>query len=155
MLTKGLQGVLRCPSRPKPALPASKLITHRAARRIVLAGSAASAGASGGQGINPSAAEQEARQNAPHAQAQPAATGATASGPGAGGHTDAQAPPAPPPATTFLGKLKRAFLGDSKLDKQRLAALGFGAFSAYGVISNINAGGRREISNHQDGGVVL
>ncbi|GFR47006.1 hypothetical protein Agub_g8689, partial [Astrephomene gubernaculifera] len=40
---------------------------------------------------------------------------------------------------TLLGRVKR-FLAGSKLDKARLAALGFGAFSAYGVISNINAG---------------
>ncbi|PNW82702.1 hypothetical protein CHLRE_06g290300v5 [Chlamydomonas reinhardtii] len=39
-----------------------------------------------------------------------------------------------------LGERVKRFFAGSKLDKQRLAALGFGAFSAYGVISNINAG---------------
>ncbi len=155
MLTKMQGGLFRCPSRPKSGLPCTKLITQHASRRVVLAGSAASAGASGGQGwqvrINPSAG-QEARHDAPHTPAQPAAADATASGLGAADNTEAQAPPAP---TTFLGKLKRTFLGDSKLDKQRLAALGFGAFSAYGVISNINAGGRRENPNQSDGGPVL
>ncbi|GIL80577.1 hypothetical protein Vretimale_16006, partial [Volvox reticuliferus] len=48
------------------------------------------------------------------------------------------APPVENEAKTLLGRLKRFFAG-SKLDKARLAALGFGAFSAYGVISNINA----------------
>lgn len=38
----------------------------------------------------------------------------------------------------FLGKLKHALFG-GKIDKQKLAAYGFGAFCAYGVISNINA----------------
>lgn len=37
-----------------------------------------------------------------------------------------------------LQRLKRFFIGD-KLDKQRLAELGMGAFAAYGVISNLNA----------------
>ncbi|GIL60409.1 hypothetical protein Vafri_14857, partial [Volvox africanus] len=48
------------------------------------------------------------------------------------------APPAEEEPQTLLGRVKRFFTG-SKLDKARLAALGFGAFSAYGVISNINA----------------
>jgi hypothetical protein len=40
----------------------------------------------------------------------------------------------------MLGKLKSFVLGgNSKLDKQRLAELGFGAFASYGVISNLNA----------------
>ncbi|GFH25795.1 uncharacterized protein HaLaN_23820, partial [Haematococcus lacustris] len=30
-------------------------------------------------------------------------------------------------------------LGNKKFDRQRLAELGFGAFAAYGVVSNINA----------------
>ncbi|GLI70908.1 hypothetical protein VaNZ11_015934, partial [Volvox africanus] len=48
------------------------------------------------------------------------------------------APPDDEEPRTLLGRVKRFFVG-SKLDKARLAALGFGAFSAYGVISNINA----------------
>ncbi|KXZ46702.1 hypothetical protein GPECTOR_41g666 [Gonium pectorale] len=39
-----------------------------------------------------------------------------------------------------LAERIKGFFAGSKLDKARLAALGFGAFSAYGVISNINAG---------------
>ncbi|GLC42514.1 hypothetical protein PLESTB_001106200 [Pleodorina starrii] len=65
---------------------------------------------------------------------------------GSGAPTDAATSSAAPPAqeqepepVTLLGRVKRFFTG-SKLDKARLAALGFGAFSAYGVISNINAG---------------
>ncbi len=40
-----------------------------------------------------------------------------------------------------LQRLKAFVLGSSgKLDKQRLAELGLGAFAAYGTISNVNAG---------------
>jgi hypothetical protein len=38
-----------------------------------------------------------------------------------------------------MAKIKRFFLGD-KVDKAQLAALGMGAFAAYGVLSNLNAG---------------
>jgi hypothetical protein len=41
----------------------------------------------------------------------------------------------------LLGALRRAVLGGDKgLDRARLAELGMGAFAAYGVISNVNAG---------------
>jgi len=39
----------------------------------------------------------------------------------------------------FWQKLKHVFLG-GKLDKERLKALGMGAFASYGVISNLNYG---------------
>ncbi|KAF5828856.1 hypothetical protein DUNSADRAFT_16975 [Dunaliella salina] len=39
----------------------------------------------------------------------------------------------------FWKKVKTIVLGDKKMDRQRLAELGFGAFCAYGVISNLNA----------------
>ncbi|MEW5311931.1 MAG: hypothetical protein WDW38_003605 [Sanguina aurantia] len=47
-----------------------------------------------------------------------------------------------PPTTSpsILGRIKRFFLGDSGFDKKKLAELGLGAFAAYGVFSNMNAG---------------
>lgn len=47
--------------------------------------------------------------------------------------------PAEKEPSTIFAYIKR-FFTVSKLGKARLAALGFGAFSAYGVLSNINAG---------------
>ncbi|KAG2443167.1 hypothetical protein HYH02_009576 [Chlamydomonas schloesseri] len=73
----------------------------------------------------------------PSASTSASASAATGSSPGPGPqHHQQQQEEAP---TGLWGRVKRFFTG-SKLDKQRLAALGFGAFSAYGVISNINAG---------------
>lgn len=48
----------------------------------------------------------------------------------------------PPPQSNLsvLGRIKRFFLGDSGFDKKKLAELGLGAFAAYGVFSNMNAG---------------
>lgn len=40
-----------------------------------------------------------------------------------------------------LARFFKRFFQGSKLDKERLLALGFGGFAAYGVISNVNAGG--------------
>ena len=48
--------------------------------------------------------------------------------------------PASAPGKAGLGDRLKNFFRGSTIDKQRLAALGFGAFAAYGVISNINAG---------------
>jgi hypothetical protein len=73
-----------------------------------------------------------ASQASPHPQA-PAGASSAAQQNG----TAAVAPEEEP--TGLLARVKLFFTG-SKLDKARLAALGFGAFSAYGVISNINAG---------------
>ncbi|GLC56408.1 hypothetical protein PLESTB_001101600 [Pleodorina starrii] len=39
----------------------------------------------------------------------------------------------------LLGRIKRFFLGD-KLDKEKLAQLGMGAFASYGFISNVTYG---------------
>ncbi|KAG2422424.1 hypothetical protein HXX76_016039 [Chlamydomonas incerta] len=79
---------------------------------------------------------------APTAQPQHAATAATPAQQVAAASAAAGAPGPDlqeEPPKGLLERVKRFFAG-SKLDKQRLAALGFGAFSAYGVISNINAG---------------
>ncbi|KAG2500765.1 hypothetical protein HYH03_001527 [Edaphochlamys debaryana] len=114
----------------RAARPHAILIGVLPARQLVRAAGAEGAGYSSSGAAGPG--------NTTPQEPTAAEPSAAASGNGAAsGHVSQQ--PAAPPPTSFLGRVKRFFTGD-KLDKERLAALGFGAFSAYGVISNINAG---------------
>lgn len=64
------------------------------------------------------------------------ADGDGSSGPG----EDAQAESRSREASGPLSWLRRALGGGGKLDKQRMAEYGLGAFAAYGILSNLNAG---------------
>ncbi|PNH12176.1 hypothetical protein TSOC_000941 [Tetrabaena socialis] len=60
---------------------------------------------------------------------------------GEGAHSASDPTPATPPTPSpgVLGRIKRFFLGD-KMDKEKLAQLGMGAFASYGFLSNLTYG---------------
>ncbi|GBF94267.1 hypothetical protein Rsub_06537 [Raphidocelis subcapitata] len=83
----------------------------------------------------PIAAPRPALRSATLRRSTPAAPRAAADG----GGSAAAIPPEPQKQLTVWGRVKRFFVGDG-LDKERLKALGMGAFASYGFISNLNYG---------------
>ncbi|KXZ42942.1 hypothetical protein GPECTOR_110g235 [Gonium pectorale] len=84
-------------------------------------------------------ARQQAAANARGASLVCSSSSASSAAAAGGEPLEPTPPTSPPPPPGLLGRVKRFFLGD-KLDKDKLAQLGMGAFASYGFISNVTYG---------------